>query len=224
MAKLDDFKIRVNHVIKLGKTASKDYVTKGLKGSYTFYNKTSFQEFRSASLSLINSLYGTKHPYFIEFANRCRVADKGDIDSGLGIVLSIKTEIENGWLNTVKGLVSAEVFSDFLEMGEYLLDEGYKDPAAVVLGSVLEEHLRQLCSKNGVDTHSIKDGKSVPKKADLLNAELTKKGVYNILDQKQVTAWLDLRNKAAHGNYSDYSSDQVNLMYQGIIGFVARIN
>ena len=38
----------------------------------------------------------------------------------------------------------AELFADFLEMADYLLSEGYKDPAAVLGGSMLEEHLRQL--------------------------------------------------------------------------------
>ncbi len=36
-------------------------------------------------------------------------------------------------------------------MAEYLLKEGYKDPAAVITGSTLEEHLRKLCIKNGID-------------------------------------------------------------------------
>jgi hypothetical protein len=30
-----------------------------------------------------------------------------------------------------------------------------------------------------------------------------------MLDQKQITAWLDLRNNAAHGKYSAYSDTQV---------------
>jgi hypothetical protein len=36
-------------------------------------------------------------------------------------------------------------------MAEHLLDQKYKDPAAVVVvGSVLEEHLRQLCTAAGL--------------------------------------------------------------------------
>lgn len=62
----------------------------------------------------------------------------------------------------------------------------------------------------------------VPKKADTLNADLVKAGAYNILDQKSVTSWLDLRNKAAHGNYSDHTQEQVNLMLQGTLEFIGR--
>jgi hypothetical protein len=49
-------------------------------------------------------------------------------------------------------------------MAEYLLNESYKDPAAVMTGSVLEEHIRQLCIKNSIPIETIKDGKPVTKK------------------------------------------------------------
>jgi hypothetical protein len=61
------------------------------------------------------------------------------------------------------------------------------------------------------------------KKADQMNADLAKANVYNMLDQKQITTWLDLRNKAAHGKYSEYTEDQVGLMIQGVINFMARV-
>jgi hypothetical protein len=65
--------------------------------------------------------------------------------------------------------VAAEVFTDFIEMAEHLLEQGYKDPAAVVAGSVLEEHLRQLCHKNAIDTVTVdSSGKANPKKPTCL--------------------------------------------------------
>ena len=124
---------------------------------------------------------------------------------------------------TTKGLVSAEVFSDFLSMAEHLLSEHYKDPAAVLAGSVLEEHLRQLCQRNSIPIEPIRsDGTSVPLKADALKAELAKAGIYTALDQKQITAWLDVRNKAAHGKYAEYSEAQVDLMLRGVGEFITR--
>ena len=108
-------------------------------------------------------------------------------------------------------------------MSKHLLDEKYKDPAAVMIGSVLEEHLRQLCSNNSVDTEIVKGTDRVPKKADLMNSDLVKAGIYGVLEQKNVTAWLDLRNRAAHGKYSEYTFEQVQLMYQGVLDFITRI-
>ncbi|MGB5925627.1 MAG: hypothetical protein WBH01_05990 [Dehalococcoidia bacterium] len=136
----------------------------------------------------------------------------------VGIVQALKTAYESGYLYEVEELIHAELFSDFLDMGQYLLKEGYKDPAAVIIGGVLEEHLRKLCLKNSINIKT----KDRLKKADAMNADLANSNVYNRLDQKNITAWLDLRNKAAHGKYTEYTEDQVELTLQGIRDFIAR--
>ena len=62
-----------------------------------------------------------------------------------------------------------------------------------------------------------------PKKADSMNNDLASAGVYSKLDQKNVTAWLDLRNKAAHAQYGEYNADQVQNLLIGVREFAARI-
>ena len=49
-----------------------------------------------------------------------------------------------------------------------------------------------------------------------------KNQIYSKLDQKSVTAWLDLRNNAAHGHYDKYEAVQVELMISGVRDFIAR--
>jgi len=107
-------------------------------------------------------------------------------------------------------------------MAEYLLEENYKDAAAVMIGSVLEEHLRSLCVENSVSLFDESNEKQIPKKASRLNDDLAKKGVYNKLTQKNVTSWLDLRNNAAHGKYVEYNIGQVKLMDQGVSQFLNK--
>jgi hypothetical protein len=135
-----------------------------------------------------------------------------------GVLTALREAYASGYLDTVSELIHADLFSNFIEMAEYLLSEGYKDPAAVIIGSTLEEHLRQLCVKNGLPTTA----EDKPKKAGQLNADLLKASVYTNLDQKLVTSWLDLRNKAAHGKYSEYTKELVQLMIQGIQDFMTR--
>ncbi len=137
----------------------------------------------------------------------------------VGALRALRRDYEADHLASIHGLVRAEVFADFIEMAEHLLDQGYKDPAAVLVGGVLEGHLRVLCAGRGIPT----DAAGGPKKADTMNGELASAVVYNKLDQKNVTAWLDLRNKAAHGRYKDYTQDQVSNMLQGVREFVARV-
>jgi hypothetical protein len=80
------------------------------------------------------------------------------------------------------------------------------------VGSSLEAHLRQLCQKTGIPMEVKSGGGVTPKKTDRLNADLASGDVYSKLDQKNVTAWLDLRNKAAHGLYDQYSAAQVAIL------------
>ena len=181
-----------------------------------------FANLRSSSLSFIERTFGREHTFYREFDKH--VADVSDYQTerAIGILTAVRTEIAGGWINTTRGLVSAEVFADFLEMAEHLLTENYKDPAAVMIGSVLEEHLRQLAGKCNVPVEELKDGKMVPRKVDTINADLQKAGAYNKLDQKGVTGWLDLRNKAAHGKYSEYGKEQVELLLATVRDFIVR--
>jgi len=136
----------------------------------------------------------------------------------IGAIEALREDYKAGALAPIQELIRAEVFDDFLEMGEHLLDQGYKDPAAVVIGSVLEQHLRKICDRATISTQL--DGK--PKKADLLNSELATKKVYEKLDHKSVTAWLNLRNDAAHGHYDKYGAEQVRLLLLGVRDFINR--
>jgi hypothetical protein len=180
-----------------------------------------FYSLKSSLESFIILLYGQDHPHY-KIVSNVHGSRWFIIKSFLGVLSTIKTEIEEGWLNSIKGIVSAEIFADFLEMADHLLKEKYKDPAAVIIGGVLEEHIRQLSMKNDIETEVQKDGKNSPKKADQLNADLCKIDVYNKLDQKSVTSWLDLRNKAAHAKYNEYTQQQVELMLQAVLDFINR--
>lgn len=217
--KIEQFKDRISQLISLAdKTLGTTQTNRN--GLFPWVNSELFSELRTSSLSFILNLYGENHPYYKDFDQNVIRSEPSYTERGRGILKSIKTEIDNGWLTSLKGLVSAEIFSDFLGMAAHLLNENYKDPAAVMIGSVLEEHLRQLCNKNSIPTEDPRSGK--PKKADLLNSDLAGAGVYNMLDQKNVTAWLDLRNKAAHGKYSDYNQQQVEFMMQTVTEFMTR--
>ena len=55
-----------------------------------------------------------------------------------------------------------------------------------------------------------------------LNIELAKAEVYDKLTQKQITSWGELRNKAAHGHYSEYEKEQVQMMLLFVQQFCGR--
>lgn len=154
-------------------------------------------------------------PPGVTYRSRVRTTLIGQV----GSLKALRRDYQDGYLQTVQALVKADVFADFLEMAAHLLEQGYKDPAAVLAGGVLEEHLRALCATRGIET--VTAGR--PKKADAMNAELAGASAYNRLDQKSVTAWLDLRNNAAHGKFDQYSKQQVDMMLGGVREFIARV-
>lgn len=140
-----------------------------------------------------------------------------------GVAQSLLDDAKAGYTRSLKELIHGDVFADYFEMAEHLLEAGYKDAAAVIGGSTLEGHLRNLCRKQGIDTEKQTPQGNAPKKADALNSDLAAANIYGKLDQKSITAWLDLRNKAARGHYTEYSKEQVGIFLASVRDFVTRL-
>jgi hypothetical protein len=221
--KLVDLLKRVDELLAHGDAVLKTGYSEDGSYDVRFVQSAAMAGFRSAVLSFITRVYGGAHPHYEQFKAQTENHFWGDAERGIEILKAIRAEIAGGWLVGVKALVAAELFADFVEMAEHLLDTGYKDPAAVMIGSVLEGHLRQLCVTNGIPVEDEKEGRAIPRKADRLNADLAKAEVYSKLDQKQITAWLELRNNAAHGKYELYTSEQVGQVRHGVVEFMARV-
>jgi hypothetical protein len=156
----------------------------------------------SVHFKTIDELY-TKHSGNSYFMPAC-----------LGVLQSASDDFEGGLLNEVQDFIRAEVFSDFIEQAEYLFDQGFLLPAAVLARAVLENALRQLCMRSDITIK--KDSK-----LDFMNAELAKKSVYNRNVQKQITAFAAIGNSAAHGKLDEFKSHDVDQMIKGIINFNA---
>jgi hypothetical protein len=187
--------------------------------------KTDRQSLVTRSVAAIHRISGISSPYAAEINRILETipALHEHTSPIIGVVQALRDDIEAGYIQNLAELIHGEIFADFLEMAEYLSDNGYKDASAVITGSTLESHLRKQCIKNSIPIEeTAPDGKIRPLKADFLNSELAKANVYSKLDQKNVTAWLDLRNKAAHGQYDQYTTEQVTLLVSGVREFISR--
>jgi hypothetical protein len=131
-----------------------------------------------------------------------------------GVLKALRADYEADYIQTIRELIHGETFSDFLEMASHLVSERYKDAAAVIAGGVLEQHLRALCTKHGVAP--------IPKNLNSLNEALYRQppGAYGSQQMKQVIAWADIRNDAAHGHYDKVDAREVELMIAGIRHFM----
>jgi hypothetical protein len=141
----------------------------------------------------------------------------------LGVVKALRDDYAAGYMKTFRQQINADLFSDFLEMAAYLLkEEQLKQPAAVLAGGVLEEHIRKLCELSGISCSASEDACAKPKRLDALNSELATTNVYGKNDQKQITVWCGIRNSAAHAHYDEFDERQVSAMIDGIRSFIAR--
>ncbi len=172
------------------------------------------QEWATSTSQLIGSLLGRDSEYYKRFQEAFKHPGyETDMRRGMAVLRAVWNDYSKGYLIETKMLIRAEVFDDFLEQAQHLFDQGYYQPAAVLAGGILEDALRKLCERNGI---------TLPDKPKLdgMNAELVKKGAYNTLVQKRVTLLADIRNKAAHAQWSDFSSADVENMLRHVRDFV----
>ena len=178
-------------------------------------NSTSFHEWKNNTQNFILLVCGENSPYYKNFVDGVKTAYPGDVEHGIGILTALKEDIELGFLTKVRDLVSAEIFTDFIEMAQHLLDNNYKDSAASLIGAVLENGLRQIAQKHSVD---IKSGDDIGS----LNTKLADKEIYNRLVQKQIQAWKAIRDSADHGKFSEYKAEDVKSMLEGVQRFLTE--
>ena len=182
--------------------------------------ETEVSDLQTRCITAIERASGTNSTYH-KLAIQCREQSTYiplQVQRQIGVAKALLSDIQNDYLKSYEELIHSDVFSDLLEMADHLLEKGYKDAAAVLAGSTLEVHIKKLCKKFGVETLS--NGRT--KKTESLNTELRKQEVYTELDRKNVSAWLGLRNHAAHGNYSEYQKEQVQLLVNSVRDFITR--
>jgi hypothetical protein len=172
-----------------------------------------FVRWKVNSLTFLKT-FANRYDYYNEFMENCKRDTDGEILKGLEVLKGLKEDIEGGYLTKIETLVSGEVFSDFLDMAEHLLDNGYKDPAASLIGAVLEDSLRRMCINN---TLPVKSGDNI----STLNQRLaSKKGVYNRLQQGKIGVWNNVRDSADHGRFGEYKEDDVKDMLEAVRKFL----
>lgn len=174
-----------------------------------------FMEWRSQCLACLIQTLGTDHVYAREFQSAVEDnARIGYVQAGLGILRGALEDVEQGNLESLQNLVVAEVFSDFLDQAQHLLENDYKAPAASLAGAVLENGLRSLAERNGIP---VKDRDDL----SALNNKIASKGIYNRLRRKQVDTWTEVRNAADHGRFDDFGESDVGDLIKGVRDFLA---
>ena len=166
-----------------------------------------FREVRASALNLLSRLTPRDSVYSRELSE----AQFTDHLALRGILQAALQDYRDGFMADAALLVSAEVFQDLLEQAQLLLENDYKDAAAVTIRAVLEDGLRRLCVARGLECEP-RD--TISK----LNDRLYKAGVYTVLQQKEITAKAQVGNDAAHARHENYQKEDV----ETFLSFVQR--
>lgn len=148
------------------------------------------------------------------------------IDKGRLLLMALKADLAGGWLDKITEQVQAEVAADYLGMATGLMLEGARGrsehvPAAVLAGAVLERGLRDLCGRQ-TPVVSTSKANGEPKTMNPLIDDLKAAKAFNELQAKELRAWADIRNAAAHGEIEKFNRGQVEAMVAGIGRFLAQ--
>jgi hypothetical protein len=172
-----------------------------------------FHEWATNVLSLLLNVFGENRPQYQNFLNHYKSFSgySSSFETCRGVFLKAKEDYVSGYLFSVRGFIKAEDSTDNLDQASEIIKAGHKDPACMLAGVALEITLKELCKRNNIP----------PGKLDAMNAELYKQTIYNTGMQKQVTAWAHWRNKAAHGEWSEYKETDVEDMIRGVTRFIA---
>ncbi|OYV06506.1 MAG: DUF4145 domain-containing protein [Verrucomicrobiales bacterium VVV1] len=197
-----------------------------ISDAYKKLNWPSFVEWRTNTATLLchvlpkDNVHRPSGEGFPELS-----ASEDSVEWAIAFLKGIKTDLEAGLLDSLSSHIEAEVASDYLAQAEQLMGDGsvgkYEHVAAAVLcGSVLEKALKQLCGEQ-VPPISVVTSNGAPKTLNPLIDALKSSGLFNEPKAKQLRAWADLRNNAAHGEFSQFKQDDVKLMLLGVNSFLA---
>ena len=204
----EDILKRIDELIGLG-NAMLAAIIPATQYSSASVDNGKFRGFRSASLSFLERIFGASQTYYKEFIEHVTINWPSHNEVGINILQAAKEEIEGGWLFTVEGQVSAEIFADFIALAKEALDDN-KDVAAVLACAALEDALKRVAIKENLDV----DDKDM---SEVINA-LKAKGVIKGAQAPIVQSYVKLRNKAFHAEWDKFDKESVS----SVIGFTEQ--
>lgn len=178
-------------------------------------DRASYEELLVRSRSLAARTFGEAS---VEYANIAELkasigVTKAHLAKYRGRLVGLRGIVVDGHLRRLRASMSGEVWDSVLQEAKYLLDQGHKDPAAMLGRVALENAIKLICEDAGIEVER--------KKASALN-DLLKDDRYPQQVWRNNRARLDLGNNAAHGDFDKYSSEDVRQMLGYIENFIIQ--
>lgn len=166
-------------------------------------------------LSLITHLYGNGHPHTQRVINAINQRSLHSFEHLEGILFGTKNNIQNGLLSDLEAKISLEIKTDFLSTANEFLDEGHKDPAAVLACTVLEDSLKQLASKHKIE-------KALNKEMSVVANMLLGEKIIEKSTNQAIQSFKSLRNAAFHAQWNEVSEETVRMLLVFLPAFLEK--
>jgi len=186
---------------------------------YKMREQIRFEKWIQSSLNLIRNVASSDSYYYKSFPVDPETATPGHfryfIAKGLGVLTSLKEELERGFVTEVANIISADLLTSISDQAVILINAGYKDAAAVYCRVMVETSLKKICDKHNLE-YPIKT--NINRVAEILrkNNKITQ------IEWRQIQSWADIGNSAAHGEFDKYSINDVKLMIDNINYFIKK--
>ena len=188
-------------------------------------DRSRYFEWRTQVINLLDRVLPIKSPLrnkvaeFLKFRNSASSANEI-----LFTLSAAENDFNSGMFDDLEKQIEAVVSVNYMDQAEDLVKDSTDAsksyiPAAVLAGAVLEKNLRTLCVKNSPPISITKPG-GKKKTLNPLIDDLKAASVFNEIYAKQLRAWADVRNAAAHGRFEEFTKEQVGAMIAGINQFL----
>lgn len=188
-----------------------------------------FRPWRASCVTLLERILpkSDAHSQWLKTANSQHDTASNLIPWLIARLRAVREDLELGFLDDLGEQIAGEIASDYMSQAEELLGECEATthsyvPAAVLAGAVLERHLRHICQLQ-TPPICISKTNGKPKTLDPLISDLAKAGALTSPQAALLRGYAAIRNKAAHGDWADFSKEDVENMVQGVKNVLAFV-
>jgi len=186
---------------------------------------TRFFKWKTNCLSVLDAIIPHNHLHRRTLQTfQKHVTGYKNIQWAIGVLNGIGEDFDRNLLITSVAEIEYEVSCDYLDTAKALLNaQGVPDSnittAAVLTGIALERRLRRLWAEHNASAEATDKNKRLGALID----ELKKADVINETKAKQLRAWADIRNHAAHGDQEQFTVRDLKHMIDGAKDFLAEL-
>jgi len=170
-----------------------------------FRRTVEYEAVYTEAIALVAGVYGKSSPDYQRIIHFYNQGSLHSLEQAEGLLLGTKNNLISGLLDDLTSRVLVDIKSDFLATARDLLNDGEKDPAAVLACIVLEDSLKRLARKAQLTD-------VLDKELGVVAGRLLSAGTIEKSTNQSIQNFKNLRNAALHAQWEHVSHESVSLL------------